>query len=57
MCKNMLYTCLKIKANSSTCLSVVLTNCQTSGDEKVAVYFLKKRDLCKYLTILHFSFI
>lgn len=57
MCKNMLYTCVKIKANSSTCLSVVLTNCQTSGDEKVAVYFLKKRDLCKYLTILHFSFI
>lgn len=47
----MLYTCVKF----STCLSVVLTNCQTSGDEKVAVYFLKKRDLCEYLTILHFS--
>lgn len=53
----MLYTCVKTKANFSTCLSVILTNCQTSGDEKVAVYFLKKRDLCEYLTILHFSFI
>lgn len=57
MCKNMFNTCVKIKANFSTCLSVILTNCQTSGDEKVAVYFLKKRDLCEYLTILHFSFI
>lgn len=41
MCKNMLYTCVKIKANFSTCLSVILTtsNCQTSGDEKDAMYF------------------
>lgn len=51
----MLYYMCKNKGKFSTCLSVVLTNCQTSGDEKVAVYFLKKRDLCEYLTILHFS--
>lgn len=45
MCKNMLYTCVKIKANSSTCLSVILSNCQTSGDEKDAPIFLKTRSL------------
>lgn len=40
-----LYTCVKIKSNFPTCLTVILTNCQTSGYEKVAVYFLKTRSL------------